>query len=235
MKLSITILLTSCIVAFICFISCNKESSNPLTRVFEVTGFNKIIAGDDHEIIITKGTAFSVQAKGDAADLDDLRMLVNGGTLKIDYPSYDNYRKRVHIVITMPELAAVEFSGAAYGSISGFQQLVSLAVNLSGSTNFNINTNTTLMDADVSGNATLIINGTVKSIIANISGQARYHGYGLMEIDNAVVKASEEASVQIAVGRLFIADVSGESKIYYKGNPVTKNITQTGMGSLINE
>lgn len=46
------------------------------------------MAADDHEIIITKGTSFSIQAKGGAVDLDDLRMLVNAGTLKIDYPYY---------------------------------------------------------------------------------------------------------------------------------------------------
>lgn len=113
MKLSITILVTSCIVAFVCFISCTKESSSSVIRVFDVTGFNKIMAADDHEIIITKGTFFSIQAKGGVSDLDDLRMIVNPGTLKIDYPYYNNYRRRVHIIISMPELLAAEFSGAA--------------------------------------------------------------------------------------------------------------------------
>jgi hypothetical protein len=45
---------------------------------------------------------------------------VNEGTLKIDYPSYSSYRKRVHITITMPELVAIDFSGSVYGNISGF-------------------------------------------------------------------------------------------------------------------
>ena len=58
MKLSIIIFITSSIVAFVCFISCTKESPNPVNRVFDVTGFNKIIAGDDHEIIITRELPF---------------------------------------------------------------------------------------------------------------------------------------------------------------------------------
>ena len=116
-----------------------------------------------------------------------------------------------------------------------FSKLVSFGVNLSGSTNFNINTNTALIDADVSGNSRLTINGTAKSIIANISGQAKYNGYGLMAIDNAVVKASGQANVHVNAGKVFTADASGQSKIYYKGNPVTKNITQTGMAKVINE
>ncbi len=222
-------------MAFICFISCTKDSSNPVTHVFDVAGFNKIIAGDDHEIIIIKGTSFSVQAKGEASDLNDLRMLVNGETLKIDYPYYDHYRKRVHIIITMPELSAAEFSGAAYGNIIGFHQPVSFTVNLSGNTNFSITTNTALMDADVSGNAKLTVNGTAASVIANISGQAKYNGYGMMETDNAVIKASGQANVYVNVGKVFTADACGQSKIYYKGNPATKNITQTGMAKVINE
>lgn len=235
MKLSITILLTSCLVAFVCFISCTKESANPVTRSFSVTGFNKIMAGDDHEIIITKGAVFSVQAKGEAGDLDDLRMNVNNNTLKIDYPYYDTYRKRVHIIITMPDLLGVEFSGAAYGNISGFQQLFNFAVNLSGSTNFTINTTAPLIDADVSGTSSLTLNGTAESVIANISGQARYSGYGLTGTDNAVIKASGQAQVNVNVNKVFTVDASGQSKVYYKGNPINKNITVTGMAKLIKE
>lgn len=67
MKLSIAILLTSCFVAFICFISCTKEAENPVTRSFQVTGFNKIIAGDDHEIIITKAQHFQCRQKAKPA------------------------------------------------------------------------------------------------------------------------------------------------------------------------
>ena len=235
MKLSITIFITSCVVAFVCFISCTKESSSPVNRVFEVTGFNKITAGDDHEIIITRGASFSVQAKGAAADLDELRMVVNGETLKIDYPYYENYRKRVHIVITMPELSAVEFSGAAYGSVNGFQQAGSFNITLSGSTSFNINSDAALIDTDVSGNSRLTISGTSTSVIANISGQAKYNGYGLGAIDNTIVKASGQANVYVNTGKVFTADASGQSNIYYRGNPVTKNITQTGMAKVINQ
>ena len=235
MKLSITILLTSCFVAFVCFISCTKEAENPVTRSFPVTGFNKIIAGDDHEIIITKGAAFSVQAKGEAGDLDDLRLNVNNNTLKIEYPYYDTYRKRMHIIINMPELLGVEFNGAAYGSISGFQQQFNFSINLSGSTHFTIQTEAPLIDADVSGTSQLILNGTAASVIAYISGQAKYSGYGLTGTENAVVKASGQAQVNVNVNRVFTVDASGQSKVYYKGNPVNKNITVTGMAKLIKE
>ena len=220
-------------VAFVCFISYTKESSNPVNRVFEVTGFNKIMAGDDHEIIVIKGASFSVQAKGEASDLSDLRMQVNDGTLKIDYPYYENYRKRVHIIITMPELSGVEFSGAAFGNISGFLQSVSLAVNLSGSADFNITTNTALVDADISGTSILTLNGNAASIVANISGQAQYNGYWLTATDNAFVKANGHSSVYVNVKKVFTADASGQSKIYYKGNPETKSITQTAKAKVI--
>lgn len=135
----------------------------------------------------------------------------------------------------MPELSAAEFSGAAYGSIRGFHQPVSFAVSLSGSTHFTVTTNTALMDADVSGTSSLTINGNAASVIANISGQAKYNGYGIMATDNAVVKASGQANVYVNVGKVFTADASGHGKIYYRGNPATKNIIQTGMGRVVNE
>ena len=193
------------------------------------------MAGDDHEIIIIKGAVFSVRAKGEASDLNDLRMQVNDGTLKIDYPYYENYRKRAHIIITMPELSGVEFSGAAFGNISGFLQSVSLTVNLSGSADFNITTNTALVDADVSGTSTLTINGSAASVVTNISGQAQYNGYGLTATDNVFVKVTGQSSVYVNVKKVFTADASGQSTIYYKGNPVTKNIVQTNMAEVISE
>lgn len=235
MKLSITILLTSCIVAFVCFISCTKEAANPVTRQFELTAFSKIEAGDDHEIIITQGPAFSVQARGNANDLDEIRMLVNDGTLKIDYPYYNNNRKRLHIIITMPVLAVAEFGGAAYGTINGFQQPVNFRLSLSGNSKFDVDTNTPLMDADVSGTSKLTLHGSAASLVANVSGQAVLEGYGINGTLNAIVKTSGQANAYVNSGKTFTADASGQSRIFYKGQPETSNISQSGMAKVINQ
>ena len=235
MKLSITILITACVVAFVCFISCKKESLNPVTRVYDVNGFKKVMAGDDHEIIITKGTTFSVQAKGDVADLNDLRLVVNEGTLKIDYPSYSSYRKRVHVIITMPELVAIDFSGSAYGNISGFKQQGNFSINLSGAVKFIVTASATLIDVDVSGTSKLTLNGTAATVVADISGQAKYYGYAVIGTDNAIVKAAGQGDIHVSVDKVFTADASGESRIYYKGEPTTKNTTQSGFARIVKE
>jgi hypothetical protein len=234
MKLSITILVTSCIVAFVCFISCTKEATNPVTRQFDLMNFNKIEAGDDHEIIITQGAAFSVQARGNSTDLDEIRILVNDGTLKIGYPYYNSNRKRLHIIITMPVLTAAEFAGAAYGKISGFQQPVNFRLYLSGNSKFEVNTTAPLMDADVSGTAKLVLHGTAGSLVINVSGQAELQGYD-MGVQNVFAKTSGQANAYINTGNVFTADASGQSRIFYKGQPATKNITETGMARVIRQ
>lgn len=176
-----------------------------------------------------------MQAKGKAGDLDDLRLNVNNNTLKIDYPYYDTYRKRMHIIITMPELLGIKFSGAAYGSISGFQQQFNFSINLSGSSHFTIQTTAPLIDANVSGTSQLILNGTATSVIAYISGQGKYSGYGLSGTENAVVKASGQAQVNVNANKVFTVDASGQSNVFYKGNPANKNITVTGTAKLAKE
>ena len=235
MKLSITILITSCIVAFVCFISCTKESSNPVTRQFEITGFNKLIASDDHEIIITKGASFSVQAKGSSADVEDLRMIVNGETLKIDYPYYNGNRKRVDILITMPSLSVAEFGGAAYGTISGFQQQVNFTLYLSGNSKFDVSCTSALIDANVSGTSKLTLRGSAASLVANISGQGVLEGSGMSGTYNSIIKTSGQANATFNAGKVLTADASGQSRIFYKGHPEAKNITEREMAKVISQ
>ncbi|MBL0357099.1 MAG: hypothetical protein IPP72_09525 [Chitinophagaceae bacterium] len=86
--------LTGCLFILSCR---NKEAVTPVSREISVPGFDKVPAGDDHEVIITAGNTFSMQARGDIADVNELRAAIESRNLKIDYPVYRSNRKRVHI------------------------------------------------------------------------------------------------------------------------------------------
>lgn len=214
--------------------SCNKEAANPVTKSFDVRNFNSIIAGDDHEINITKGSEFMVQANGDIADLNDLEMLVSNQALKISYPSYESGRKRVHFNITMPVLTAVDLSGACYGNISGFiQPMNSLNIKLSGAVKVLANAQVYTLSAEISGASKLTMNGAAKKLIAGVNGQSFYYGYAVTGTDTAIMNAAGQSDAYIFVEKYFKAEASGESKIYYKGNPVVKDIVATGASKII--
>ena len=54
------------------FTACSKEPSNPIERSYSNIDFKKIDAGDQHRLTITKGTGFSIIARGEERDVNDL-------------------------------------------------------------------------------------------------------------------------------------------------------------------
>lgn len=94
----------------------NAATAAPVTRSFPVSGFDKVSASGSEAITITTGKAVSVTATGDAEKLDQLRITVEGGTLRIDHKSNKdwswNSNDRTRIAITMPALHGLHASGS---------------------------------------------------------------------------------------------------------------------------
>ncbi|MFT3680870.1 MAG: DUF2807 domain-containing protein [Ferruginibacter sp.] len=215
-------------------IACKKEADNPVTRVFNITGFTAVTAGDDHEIIITSGNNFSIKAKGGVDDINELRMQVAGGDLRIDYPVYRSNRKRVHIYITMPLISSFDFRGDCFGSVAGFQQ-AGVIGKLSGAADFSLDTDVNELNVFISGTSKLTAVGRAVKLNAESSGKAQYNGFAVKETAEAIVTTTGQARAYLSVSQILEADASGQSRIYYKGNPSAKNITQSGEAKVINE
>lgn len=215
--------------------SCTKEAANPVSRSFNIAGFDKVAAGDDHEVIITAGNDFSVLARGDARDVNELGLSVSSRSLQIGYPVYRNGRKRVHIYISMPKIVLLDFGGASYGNVSGFAASDTMKVSLSGDASFTVNANIALFDVNVSGSSELTINGSANKLVADVSGQGRYFGYGLGNTGTALIWTSGQANAFVYSNNQLLAEASGQSKIFYKGNPAQKTLNVTGEATIIQQ
>ena len=232
MNLKNTIVLFAALL--IAGLACRREPDNPVTKNFPLTGFTKITAGDDHEIVITEGNNFAITVKGGATDVSELRMQVVNENLKIDYPTFRNRRKQVHIYITMPSISSFDFGGAAYGTVSGFQ-MAGVIANLSGAADFELEAEVNELNVFTSGAARLTAKGSAVKINAEASGQSMYKGYNVSGTDEAVIKTSGQAQVWLNVNRLLEAEASGQSIVHYRGSPVAKNINLSGQAKVVNE
>ncbi len=221
------------------FTSCTKEGreySNPEERIIAVTGFKKIYSGGSFTVDIAKGNDFSVKAKGRPADLDDLTLTVTtGDILNIEYDHYKPGRYRVDFTITLPMLTQVNLSGDAKGKVNGFaEQQTVLRTVVSGNGDLNLTGTAINLPVDLSGNAKLTVSGTTLSLYGNISGNAALHAYDVTatEVD---IEVSGNGHAYVFPQESFFVDASGESRVYYKGNPSQTNFITSGNGKIIRE
>ncbi|MBP6214761.1 MAG: DUF2807 domain-containing protein [Chitinophagaceae bacterium] len=223
-------------ICFSLIVSCSKEPTDPIDRSFSNAGFTKIDAGDQHRITITRGTSFSIVARGEERDINDLLVQNSGDLLKIEYNRYKPNRKRVNLTITMPSLEGVMLAGQSQATISGFSETVPVTLNVSGQAACWINVNAPKFFAQASGQSKIeFLGGSSTGLESNASGQSEILAYGLMPVITATAIATGQSTIKLKVGNSLNADASGQSRIYYQGNPPIKNIIQTGSARIIQE
>jgi hypothetical protein len=219
--------------------SCDKEKQEcpgSSEKTFTITGFTKINAGDAHHITINKGNEFSIKANGCTSDLNDLELTLDANhILDIHYRNHKQNRYRVDFTITMPQLIAANLSGAAKGTISGFggQNSVIRTV-LSGASECTVAGTGINAAVEISGASKLVLTGNTESLYGNISGASRLEAYGVAatEVD---ISVSGSSKAYVRPLQVLIAEATGSSQVYYKGNPATKHFETSGNGKIIQE
>ncbi|HEX8314291.1 MAG TPA: head GIN domain-containing protein [Flavisolibacter sp.] len=221
------------------FVSCKKEKRDcPSTteQTYNLAGFDRISAGETFTLSVKQGAAFSIKAKGCSNDLNDLQVSVEqNGTLVIRYNNYENDRYRVDFEMTLPILRSIHLSGAATGNVAGFaQQATHLNTVLSGTAKCTVDQMPGLVDADLSGTSELNLTGPATDIIAHLSGNSKLNAYPAT-VDDADIYTSGTAKAYVLAQKSLVALASGDSRIYYKGNPITVSIEQSGTAKVIKE
>jgi hypothetical protein len=219
--------------------SCEKETKDcPSTteKTIDLAGFNKIVAGETFHVTVKQGSSFSIKAKGCVNDLDDLQLSIqNGGVLDARYHQFKNNRYRVDLEVIMPVLTQFSLGGAAKGAVSGFdQQSTNLRATLSGTASCIIEGLPALVKADLSGSGEMFLHGTTGDLIANVAGTSNLHAYTatFSDID---IYTDGTAKAYVQSTKSLVALASGDSRIYYKGNPASVNIEQSGTAKVIHE
>lgn len=235
MKKAVTgiILLVSCIVILL---SCSKEPENAIERNYQHVNFNKIEAGNQHRFAITKGTSYAIHARGEERDINDLVLSVTDSSLKIGYDHYRSNRKRVYFTITLPSIEGLVLAGQSEATLSGFAETDLVNFNISGQSACWVNMSAPKFLLQASGQSKIEFQGgTATGFEADASGQSEILAYGLSTVVSADVTATGQSTIKIKVGNIFTANASGQSRIYYQGDPLIKNIIQTGDSRVIQE
>ena len=213
------LLVLSCIILLS---SCYTEDPGSLQeseKQFSIIDFDRLELGSAFIIEVKEGDNFSVSAKGDVRNLDDLKVYKNGSSLVVKYDDNHNRKHDTYIYITMPELLGATLSGATDSKISGFSSdNDTFDFHLSGASYAQIDMIASAMNLNISGASHLRISGTTTNMDVDVSGASVLSAFNLTAED-AHVHASGASEAKVNVTTSLHATASGASTIVYKGSP----------------
>jgi hypothetical protein len=210
------------------FSSCETEDPGPLQyeeKSFDVVDFDRLEMGDAFHIEVEQASSFSIRAEGDYRNVQDLEVFKSGTTLIIRYDENSNRRHETTIIITMPELKGVNFSGASFSTISGFESDGDLDFILSGASISQLDAGYGQINLTVSGASDLVLRGLGDEMQADISGASSVSAFDY-PVREAHLNVTGASHGKVTVSDELKAIASGASSVFYRGTPaVTSSVS----------
>ncbi|MCF0050077.1 DUF2807 domain-containing protein [Dyadobacter sp. LJ53] len=198
------------------------------TRTYDFRNFDELEMGDAFRLNVKAGSSFSVSAKGELNDLDDLNLFVENGKLIARYNnSWRNRREPMYIDITMPDVQKVDFSGAIKAKMEGFENLPGLEFELSGASKVEFEGSGRDFKFDLAGASQLLMFGKGKYLDGELSGASQLDAFDLVAQESDL-ELSGASTARVCVSELLKVDASGASNVRYKGNPDVDKKTSGG-------
>jgi phage shock protein PspC (stress-responsive transcriptional regulator) len=186
-------------------------------KQFTVGEFKKVDIGGAYSILIRQGNELNVAVDGEQNDVDEVRVIVEDGTLRIKKTGdhsllkFDD-QKRIGLIITMPTLEGVNLSGVNKTRVTGFTNLQKLEVDISGVSSTEIDAQTALLNLDISGASKVTLKGSAQTAKVNLSGACKLDATQI-NIQNANVEANGASKAQFSRIPNIKKNTSGVSKI----------------------
>ena len=222
MKTRLNPLSLLCIMlSFVLLSSCIVDDPGPLQeteRQYNIVDFDRLEMGDAFHIDVQHGSFFEVNVRGDRRNIEHLIVRKEGNTLVIRYRQYRQRRHDTFVSITLPELYAVNFSGASESRVYGFSDVETFDVYLSGASVCQLDVDPIRLDAVVSGASYLNLRGDAVEMYADLSGSSALKAFNLPVI-RAEISLSGGSDAEVAVAENLKVVASGASHLIYRGDP----------------
>jgi hypothetical protein len=213
----------------------NIQDDDRISRTFNLKDFDRLSLGSAFEINVTKGN-HSVKVEGRKQDIDDLEADVNSGRLRIRYKDSNGWgrnRKRVTVTISMPTLKGLDLSGATISKVSGFNDLGTLDLDISGASKSEIQVKAQAIIMDMSGASTINLIGSANRIEGEVSGATSLRAYDF-QVKDAFLDVSGASSIKVSVTGKLEVEASGASSVRYRGTASVRSST-SGASSVKSE
>ena len=203
-----------------------QGSGNVITQSRDFSNFTSAEVGSTIDLYVKQDSAYSVKVEVD----DNLQQYIvisqSGGTLQIRQQHNTNLRStgKIKVYISAPEFRHLDASGAS--RIIGQNMLSNssgTSIEVSGSSNAQLELKTPKVNVDVSGASDIILKGETKDLSIEASGASGVKCFELLS-ENTEVDLSGASKAEVFGSVKINASASGASDVYYKGKgAVTKD------------
>ena len=186
----------------------------------ELRDFDEVSVGGAMKVIIEYGEDFDINVIGDKKFMEGIQIEKHGDELIIEpkrgwFNQFRHNNGKVEIV--MPSLEAVEFSGASNGKVKGFdEEEMEIEINGASEGDFDLNVGELELTVNGASNAKLKGSGDVLSVEVSGASSLKALEY---EVSQVHLDASDASKASVFVTEELNVEVSGASKVKYKGEP----------------
>jgi len=220
------LLFASCSDYYIPGINGEGEIVESTVYLDDFDGFVSTIGAD---IFLTQGDTQEVVIRAQENIIDNIVLDVNRGIWTIEYYEWVHHAKPVKIFITIPDLTKAAVTGS--GNITGvtpFYNLGRLELAISGSGDFDLETESNEVDVRVSGLGNFELAGETKFLDILISGSGNIDAFDL-ETEEAEITISGSGNAFVDVEDYLNVMISGSGSVFYRGTPeIDSHITGSG-------
>jgi hypothetical protein len=209
-------------------------SGIPVTREFDLSGFDQVEVSDSFEVDIRQGDAYSVVVRTDDNVAEYLEIVQRGSTLRIGLRPHTYTMVSVETLeaeITMPELSGLELSGASSAMIVGFQSSDPFYAEVSGASSLEGEIQAGGVRFNVSGASDVKLTGSGGDLEMDVSGASSVDLAGF-PVTSASIQVSGASSATVNTSGTLDVEASGASRVRYLGSPTLGSVDSSG-GSTI--
>jgi hypothetical protein len=198
----------------------------------EVKSFSEIKIEGLFDVTISQGSKESVTVETDA-NLQEFVEVVNDGNALTVRNGKANFKKvtKMEIHIVLKDVSKISAYGLGDIKSESTLKLNSLELKISGVGDASFQLDCDRLDLNYGGVGDVKLSGKAKTVKMNSSGVGDVHAYDLAVTD-LKLNQSGVGDTKVSVNGELTIDFSGVGAVSYKGNPTSKNITKTGIGSV---
>ncbi len=211
-----------------------RGSGNVATEDFEFADFASVEVFNAFDVEIVQSDSFNVTIRADDDILELVSVSKDGKTLSVRLAQGLTISTEVTLEarITMPDLEALDLSGATSATVSGFRSEGQIDVELSGASNLDGDLEAIRIDLNVSGASRVTLEGSAGGLTIVGSGASNFDLAEFI-VDTAEVRLSGASGATVNVEeRIGSVDVSGASRLRYFGDPSLGDVRTSGASTL---
>lgn len=164
---------------------------------------------------------------------DGIKTVIENNTLLIYYNGDNKWgsNKNMKVYVAFKELQNIHASGSSDVQVSGSIETNTLALEMSGSSDFKGDVKVKELSIKLSGSSDAKISGSATNVTIESSGASDVAAYNLTA-ETCTAKASGASDIKLTINKELNATASGASDIFYKGSAIIKQQQSSGSSSI---